>query len=160
MNTSILDKKTDSKKWNTWLVRCFLWILSSFFILAGYLKLIDLSLFHKTLMALQLLSFIPPNLLKLAAITLGLIEIFLGFGLLVVKLRKIALLGVIGLLTFFICFIGYMIVTGETSVCGCLGRWGQTFGPKLVAQDLLLLFFAFKLFVTFEKKGNSLQVHS
>lgn len=155
MNTFVLDGKTDSKKWNRWLTTCFLWILASFFILAGFLKLIDLSLFYKTLVALQLLSFIPPNLLKLAAITLSLIEIFLGLGLLVAKMRKIALLSVIGLLTFFICFIGYMVVTGETSGCGCLGRWGQTFGPKLVVQDLLLLFFALKLFGTFEKKETA-----
>lgn len=99
-----------------WSYRLIRWILGVVFIYTGSTKLMDPSVFG---VLIEAYGIVPESLVPLLAVTLPLLEMTAGIGL--VFDIKGGLAMITGLLVLFIAVIGYGIHIGLDVDCGCFG---------------------------------------
>ena len=99
-----------------WLYKVCRWILGGIFIYAGTTKLLAPAIFATLIDAYGI---IPESLIMPVAITLPLLEVMAGIGLLFDIRGSLALIAV--LLVLFIAILWYAISMGLDIDCGCFG---------------------------------------
>ena len=100
----------------TWMYRFTRWILGCIFIYSGTTKLLAPKTFAVLIEAYGL---VPDGLLMPMAITLPVLEVAAGVGLLVDIRGSLSV--ITGLLLLFIAILGYGILMGLDVDCGCFG---------------------------------------
>jgi len=130
------------------LVSILSYLVGGVFILAGSIKIINLPNFIKTISQLTLFNFIPKDGLTFLSITLIISELLIGIMLIINQFRSLGAVLSCALLTFFILLTVFVIFKGQHLKCGCFGPWSQTFSPKLLAQDIILLIFSLTILVS------------
>lgn len=126
----------------TWVVGVSCVVLSTVFIVAGVLKLMDLQGFADSLFGYQ---FLPKELIHPVAIGLPVFEVVIGALLLIPvnNFKRISATAVIGLNLLFIILLIVTYARGLSVQCGCFGK--MTLLPvkwqlqEVVVRDMVLL---------------------
>jgi len=120
------------------------YILAAVFIIAGVSKFFTLSDFISLLYKYHLF---PIQLVPLLSVLLLCVEITAGICLIIPNLRKIGALLSGGLLTMFLCLIGYVLIAGIEVHCGCFSfLHTREMGLGLAIQDTILLILSIGVF--------------
>ena len=122
----------------------FLLILAGFFLVAGFLKVIDPVEFMRAILRYQLF---PPVLAWIAALWVPWLEIAAALGLLLRSWRQAAAGLIILLLVAFEVLLGSAAYRGLNIDCGCLGTGAESSIQMALLRNLGLLLAAIILII-------------
>ena len=135
MDFGILFKKINIKL----VLRIF---LGAVFLVSGISKLIGPENFIKEV---DKINFLFSFLTIPAAYSFMLLELILGI-LLIFKFNKKVLVSTTAVVAVLCCYLGFKIITHDTSDCGCFGNFLYRSNMSALIQDLFLLIIAVYLY--------------
>jgi len=131
------------------------YLIAVIFIFAGLSKIVFINDFIKIIHQLEIFNYLSTNFLFILGLILSSIEIFAGIMLLTKSFKLIGAIFSSVLLSFFIFFISFMLITENNIKCGCFGPLSQNISPKLLTQDMILLIFALTIYIDYSKKNQN-----